>query len=86
MYVNDPIGLPWTEGNTWQSVDVGEAWVPIIERLNRDLLNMDPDYRVIQVKEKFGELRYYFDSRTTPTVLRLMNQRVAQAESECHDR
>lgn len=84
MYKNDPLGLPWTEGNTWQSVDVQEAWFPIIEKLNRDLLNLDPDYRVFQVKEKFGDLRYYYETGTTPTVRFMMESRVREAELEAY--
>ncbi len=38
---------------------VGPGWWPIIEALHKDLLILDPDYRVEQVKEKFGTLRYY---------------------------
>lgn len=84
MYVNDPIGLPWTEGNTWQSVDVRGAWLPIVAKLNEDLLNMDPDYRVSQVKEKFGGLRYYYETKTSPTVRFMMGDRVRQAELEAY--
>lgn len=86
MHVNDPIGLPWTEGNTWQSVDVRDAWLPIITKLNKDLLKVDPDYRVFQVKEKFGGLRYYFEIHTDNLMAReLMRDLVGQAELECRD-
>ena len=39
--------------------DVGPGWLPLIEVLDRQLRRFDPDYRIEQVKEKFGGLRYY---------------------------
>ena len=39
--------------------DVGPGWLPLIEVLDRQLTRLDPDYRIAQVKEKFGGLRYY---------------------------
>jgi hypothetical protein len=47
---------------------VGEGWMPIILDLNEKLTKLDPEYRIMQIKEKFGTLRYYFDrSGTTDT-------------------
>lgn len=39
--------------------NVGAGWQPIIEALHRDLTALDPGYQVLQIKEKFGGLRYY---------------------------
>lgn len=38
---------------------VGEGWWPLIEKLHADILEIDPDYQIDQIKEKFGGLRYY---------------------------
>lgn len=35
-------------------------WFPIIERTHRALEELIPGYMVIQIKQKFGGLRYYF--------------------------
>lgn len=40
---------------------VGPGWQPIIEKLHAALLELSPDYEVLQIKEKFGGLRYYID-------------------------
>lgn len=40
---------------------VGKGWVPIIEQLDKDISALDPDYQIMQVKEKFGTLRFYCD-------------------------
>jgi hypothetical protein len=55
--MKDTIGLPWE--STYQSLDIGPGWLPVIERLHADLLKIDPNYVVAQVKEKFGGLRFY---------------------------
>lgn len=42
--------------------DVGfpASWAGIIEQIHNKLLNLDPNYRTVQIKEKFGGLRFYF--------------------------
>ncbi len=39
--------------------DVGPGWLPLIEVLDRQLTAIDPYYDIVQIKEKFGGLRYY---------------------------
>lgn len=41
--------------------NVGEGWWDLLDRLHADLVVTDPDHKVIQIKEKFGGLRYYTD-------------------------
>lgn len=38
----------------------GDGWLGIITKANEMLSYIDPDYKVDQIKEKFGGLRYYF--------------------------
>ena len=42
---------------------VGPGWLPLIERLNEDLRDIDPEYTIGQIKEKFGGLRFYAYSK-----------------------
>jgi hypothetical protein len=42
-------------------ISCGEGWFNLLSSLDRELSSVDPDYKVVQVKEKFGTLRYYFD-------------------------
>lgn len=42
----------------WLSVDAG--WYPLVIATDALLARLDADYRVHQVKEKFGTLRYYY--------------------------
>lgn len=39
---------------------VGPGWRPLVERIDREVEALAPGYRVDQVKEKFGTLRFYF--------------------------
>jgi len=40
----------------------GDGWKEIIRNTDEKLKYIDPDYTIAQIKEKFGGLRYYFDS------------------------
>lgn len=40
---------------------VGAGWLPLVTELNERLTALYSDYRIAQVKEKFGGLRYYVD-------------------------
>jgi hypothetical protein len=42
----------------WISVDAG--WYPLVIATDAQLAALDPNYRVHQIKEKFGTLRYYY--------------------------
>jgi hypothetical protein len=55
------------------SDEVGVGWHPLIARLHTDLLALDPDYRVSQIKEKFGELRVYLASDETREIEALID-------------
>lgn len=44
----------------WEN-DVGPGWRTLIRGLHENLLEIDADYRIGQIKEKFGGLRYYLD-------------------------
>lgn len=40
-------------------IEVSEGWHPIIIELDKQIAAIHPDYKIHQVKEKFGGLRYY---------------------------
>ena len=41
-------------------MECNEGWKDIIERTHEKLSHIDPDYKIDQIKEKFGGLRYYY--------------------------
>ena len=63
--------------------NVGAGWHPLIEDLEADLLDIDPEYTLTQVKEKFGGLRYY----ATPSnldVYEAFHARIGRTEAESY--
>lgn len=46
-------------------VAVGAGWLPLLSDLDDQLSTMDPDYTVMQVKEKFGGLRFHYGPSTS---------------------
>jgi hypothetical protein len=50
-----------------QYVTVGEGWYQIIVDCNEELTAIDPLYSVLQIKEKFGHLRYYMSPSNDTT-------------------
>jgi len=41
-------------------VEVDEGWYGLVTDCDAELAAMDANYQLLQVKEKFGGLRYYF--------------------------
>jgi hypothetical protein len=39
--------------------NVGKGWWPLVRKLEEELNAIDPNFELVQVKEKFGSLRYY---------------------------
>lgn len=61
--------------------NVGPGWQSLIEQLHIDLLNIDPNYTIDQIKEKFGGLRYYMTpSRSEPEIQERMTALISRAE------
>jgi len=41
-------------------MECNDGWKDIIDRTHKKLSYVDPDYKISQIKEKFGGLRYYY--------------------------
>lgn len=48
------------------SVGAPETWLPHLSELDAQLAALDPDYRLVQIKVKFGGLRYYIEEPFLP--------------------
>lgn len=48
----------------YKSIDVDEGWYQIIIDCDKELSSIDPGYSILQIKQKFGGLRYYFSSES----------------------
>lgn len=58
---------------------VGPGWHSLLERLLKDLESLGWDGTVMQVKEKFGGLRFYIGDASDA-----VRERIAQAEHESY--
>jgi hypothetical protein len=64
--------------------ECGEGWKTIINDTHRKLKYLDSNYKIAQIKEKFGGLRYYYDTSLeyTNTVSQIMEDVVRAAEEK----
>lgn len=74
----------------WEQIAYcGKGWYWILEELDQKLLKLDPNYKIIQVKEKFGGLRYYFETEATDVLREIMydcqEQAYLKASATCMD-
>ena len=70
----------------WDTLDHGDGWLGIVDRLDRQITEIVPDYQLTQVKEKFGGLRYYIGSVPTERfdeVYRLIHEAEAESLRTC---
>lgn len=67
--------------HAYKAFDIGPGWVPIVVELDRQLNEIDPDYKLHQVKEKFGGLRVY--ATTLPEGYKLIEVAERIASETC---
>jgi hypothetical protein len=68
--------------------DVGKGWQPLVRGLDANLRDIDPDYIIGQVKEKFSGLRFYLDAFAKPDydhALKLIEAAEALSFKTCED-
>lgn len=61
-------------------IECEKGWWKVIETCHESLKLIDPDYEPVQIKEKYGSLRYYFNTSKTGEALNAMHAIVARAE------
>jgi len=66
---------------------VAKGWRPMVIELNEKLRAIDPSYRIDQIKEKFGGLRYYvaFCDDCSLDDAKKMNDLIEQAEENSYE-
>ena len=63
-----------------KSIDIDEGWYQLVIDCDKELIAIDPHYRIFQIKEKFGGLRYYFHPSQSDTS-KAMNEVVSKYEA-----
>lgn len=65
LYKNDILDiLSHIDPNYDIYINVSPGWIPLIVNLHKQILSILPNYKIHQIKEKFGALRYYIDEHT----------------------
>lgn len=66
-YYNDLLDILNRFEQPYQAtLDINIGWFPLIAQLHRKLKYLDIDYKIYQIKQKFGGLRYYFSPSDNP--------------------
>jgi hypothetical protein len=60
--------------------DIDEGWYPLVKELIVDLINLNWDKQVCQVKEKFGGLRFYINGGSDDIF-----KRITKAENDSYE-
>jgi len=55
-------------------IDVGYGWAQIVRECHEKLVSFDANYKIVQIKEKFGGLRYYFNPSNSAYTRNMHNQ------------
>ena len=63
--LTDRLLLRSTYPNASYMIAIPTGWVDLIDTLDKNLTKLDPDYRIDQVKSKFGGLRFYYQTSLT---------------------
>lgn len=59
---------------------IGKGWYPIVKKLIEDLIELGWDKQIIQVKEKFGGLRFYINDGSIE-----IYDRISEAEKSSYE-
>ena len=64
--------------------DCGDGWFDLIYNLSKAISELEPNVQAVQVKEKFGGLRFYTDG-TSEQVYKLINKIEAESYKICEE-
>lgn len=53
------------------TIDVGYGWGELVRQCHEKILTFDQSYKIYQIKEKFGGLRFYVKPTSTPLIYKI---------------
>jgi len=53
---------PYWEPNWDGYCRFDDGWADLVHQCHLEILDVDPNYKILQIKEKLGGLRYYYQS------------------------
>lgn len=57
----------WSEHPVWRIPDIGEGWADLVWDCTQELMGATNTLEIVQIKSKYGSLRYYADFRDPET-------------------
>ena len=87
-FMNDHSKNEWDEDFSWDNncfpIEVGNGWLyPLYTLCTRLLTEVKSNFKVIQIKEKFGGARFYYFGGITPYGEQLIAQFEKESETIC---
>jgi hypothetical protein len=67
----------WSNNPVWKAADVGPGWYDLVSNLLDDLVAISSGFTILQVKSKFGGLRFYIEPYNEQ-----LQEAIARAEKE----
>jgi hypothetical protein len=65
---------------------IGKGWFNLVLELDAEIAKLSPDYKILQVKEKFGALRFYvghIDEGFEDEIFYLINAAETKSKTIC---
>lgn len=75
------VEMRWEYPREFYESCVGKGWAPLLVALSNKLFYLGWDGRLLQVKEKFGTLRFYWENNIPDVLGAIADDCVSQAES-----
>lgn len=69
--------------NSPMNSGIGRGWALLFENCLRELQLIDFPCKISQIKEKFGELRIYFDVKMTPEASEIVDKACSLSRKTC---
>lgn len=69
-------------GGGWYGCIAPDGWKDIVLQADAMMAFIDPDYKIQQVKEKFGTLRFYYESSKQGVELSILEAIATAAEND----
>ncbi len=54
----------WSERPVWKSFDIEDGWIDLVGQLIRDIIETGDEWKIAQIKSKFGGLRFYVETES----------------------
>jgi hypothetical protein len=64
-------------------LEVGDGWLDIVWDCHQAIKALNPDYKILQIKEKFGGLRYYCEGDVIGDTGAIIDEAEARAAVTC---